>query len=127
MYRLRIGLFTTIALAALSVGCAKKTASDDALANDIKGKLYSDQVTKPANIDVAVKNGVVTLSGDVPSSDVELEAVKLANGASGRYQRQRSTEGERGCRGESAKPKPAEPVQFSFGSSDKPCTGGGSI
>jgi hypothetical protein len=83
MHRLRIGFFTTIALAALSVGCAKKTASDDALANDIKGKLYSDQVTKPATIDVAVKNGIVTLSGDVPSSDVEFEAVKLANGTSG--------------------------------------------
>ncbi len=83
MYRLQIGLLTTIALIALSAGCGKNSTSDDALANDLKAKLYSDPVTKPANINVAVKGGVVTLSGGVPSSDVELEATKLANSTTG--------------------------------------------
>jgi hypothetical protein len=63
--------------------CTKPGPSDDAISNDIKAKLYSDATTKAANINVAVKDGAVTLSGDVPSSDVELEAMKVANAAPG--------------------------------------------
>ncbi|MDQ2711166.1 MAG: BON domain-containing protein [Acidobacteriota bacterium] len=50
---------------------------------DIQSKLYGDDSTRAANIKVDVQNGIVTLSGDVPSSDVELEAMKVANGTSG--------------------------------------------
>ncbi|MBV9296089.1 MAG: BON domain-containing protein [Acidobacteriaceae bacterium] len=64
-------------------GCAKKTVSDDTLTTDIQAKLYADPTTKPANIGVAVKDGVVTLSGDVSGSDVEAEAMKVANGTTG--------------------------------------------
>jgi hypothetical protein len=53
------------------------------MTTDIQSKLAADATTKPANINVAVKDGVVTLSGDVPSSDVELEAMKVANGTAG--------------------------------------------
>lgn len=70
------------AAAALMVSCSK-SASDQQLTSDIQGKLSADPVTKPANITVAVSNGTVTLGGDVPSSDVELEAMKIANGESG--------------------------------------------
>lgn len=78
----KITLVTTTILVILTAGCSK-TASDDSLANDIKAKLYSDAVTKPATINVAVKGGVVTLTGDVASSDIELEAMKVANGTPG--------------------------------------------
>ncbi len=67
----------------LSVSCAKKTVSDQSLLTDIQSKLYADDSTRAANIKVDVKNGVATLSGEVPSSDVELEAMKVANATSG--------------------------------------------
>ena len=76
--------FIAVALAGcLTVGCTKRTASDQALKTDIQSKLYADNTTKAANISVDVKNGAVTLSGDVPSSDVELEAMKVANSTAG--------------------------------------------
>jgi BON domain len=65
------------------LSCGKSGASDQTLTNDIQSKLSADAVTSPAKVNVAVKDGVVTLSGDVPSSDVELEAMKVANGTSG--------------------------------------------
>lgn len=68
---------------ALSVSCAKPGGGDDSIANNVKAALYSDQTTKAANIAVAVKDGQVTLSGDVPNSDVALQAMKIANGTPG--------------------------------------------
>ncbi len=76
--------FLAIALAAtISFSCGPKTAKDQTITTDIQAKLYADALTKAANIAVAVKDGAVTLSGDVPSSDVALEAMKVANGTSG--------------------------------------------
>ncbi len=67
----------------LTVACRTKAVSDDHLATVIKANLFSDPVTKPANVNVAVKDGVVTLAGDVPTSDVELQAIKIANHTAG--------------------------------------------
>lgn len=83
MFRIQVSVLITAALACLAVGCGSKSVSDESLTTDIQSKLYADATTKPANINVAVKDGVVTLSGDVPSSDVELEAMKVANGTAG--------------------------------------------
>ena len=82
MFRTQLALMGAV-LACLAVGCGSKSVSDQALTTDIQSKLYADATTKAANINVAVKDGVVTLSGDVPSSDVELEAMKVANAATG--------------------------------------------
>lgn len=83
MYWTRFGFPAAIGIVCLAIGCGKSSSSDQALTTDIQSKLYGDAATKPANINVAVKDGSVTLSGDVPSSDVELEAVKIANGTPG--------------------------------------------
>ena len=83
MYRARLGIPAAVAIICVAVGCGKSSSSDQALTTDIQSKLYADTGTKPANINVAVKDGAVTLSGDVPSSDVELQAVKIANGTAG--------------------------------------------
>lgn len=83
MYRTRLGFLAAIAIVCLAIGCGKSSSSDQALTTDIQSKLYADAATKPASINVAVKDGTVTLTGDVPSSDVELEAVKIANGTAG--------------------------------------------
>jgi hypothetical protein len=57
--------------------------SDDSLKTDIQAKLYGDPATKGGHVNVDVKDGVVTLTGDVPSSDVELAAMKIANSTTG--------------------------------------------
>jgi BON domain len=83
MYRLRVALLLPIAVICLFTACQKRSVNDDQLATGIKAKLFSDGTTKSANINVAVKDRVVTLTGDVPSSDAELQAVKIVNGTVG--------------------------------------------
>lgn len=84
MNKLRASLLTVGILSVLSVGCANKaTLSDAQITTDIQSRLYSDASTRQANVAVAVKDGAVTLSGDVPNADVELAAMKIANGTNG--------------------------------------------
>src|SRR3954470_21598093 len=73
----------TVLLSIVGIGCGPKPVNDQSLVTDIQAKLYADNTTRQANVKVAAKDGVVTLSGDVPSSDVELQAMKLANGTAG--------------------------------------------
>ncbi|HEX4169273.1 MAG TPA: BON domain-containing protein [Bryobacteraceae bacterium] len=83
MNRTRVAISALLTAALFSAGCTKKTASDQSLVTAIQSKLYADDATRAAGIKVDAKNGVVTLSGDVPSSDVELEAMKVANATPG--------------------------------------------
>ena len=79
-------LMAVVSLAAIfSLGCSSNNvaASDSQITNDIQSKLYSDPATPPSSIIVAGKAGAVTLTGDVPSSDVELAAMKIANSTPG--------------------------------------------
>ncbi len=62
---------------ALVMGCATKP-SDTQLATNLKAQMFSDPQTKGADLQVAVKNGVVTLSGTAPSDAARYEAYKLA-------------------------------------------------
>jgi hypothetical protein len=80
-----ISISSAVLISSLFVMSCSRTAgpTDDAIATDVKAKLYSDATTRAANIGVAVKDGAVTLSGDVPSSDVELQAMKLVNATAG--------------------------------------------
>ncbi len=70
------------AILAFGAGCGSHR-SDEAIANDIKAKLFSDPDLKTTDIAVAVKDGAVTLNGDVPSAETELKAVKLVNDLAG--------------------------------------------
>src|SRR3954469_15354976 len=72
-----------VLLSIIGIGCGQKSANDQSLVTDIQAKLYADNTTRQASVKVAAKDGVVTLSGDVPSSDVELQAMKIANGTAG--------------------------------------------
>jgi hypothetical protein len=65
------------------VACGPKPVSDQDLATAVEAKLYNNDATRAANVKVAVANGVVTLSGDMPSSDVALAAMTVANGTPG--------------------------------------------
>ena len=71
-----------ISLVALAAGCSS-TQKDQALATDIKAKMFSDPQVKAAGLDVAVKNGEATLSGEVPNDGARYEAYKIATDTPG--------------------------------------------
>ncbi len=78
------GVFVLVTAAAiLGSSCGSKSPDDKTITTDIQAKLYADALTKPASIAIAVQRGAVTLSGDVSSADVALEAMKIANGTHG--------------------------------------------
>src|SRR5579862_9360126 len=71
----------TIAVLALSLGLifgCSKARNDETITTGIKAGLFSDSQTKSANIDVVVKNGTATLTGEVPDENTRYEAFKIA-------------------------------------------------
>jgi len=66
-----------VAALALAAACGG-ARSDDAIANEVKAKFFSDAQLKSANLDITVKDGQVTLSGEVPSDAARYAAYKLA-------------------------------------------------
>ena len=64
------------ALMGLSVACSHRP-SDDAIAKDIQNKLAADSETKDAQVNVAVKDGKVTLTGKVsdPAAQQKVEQI----------------------------------------------------
>jgi hypothetical protein len=75
----KYSILAAVGAMALAIGCAHKAKANDAqLATNIKAAMFSDPQTKDANLQIAVKDGVVTLSGTVPSDAAHLEAYKLA-------------------------------------------------
>src|SRR5580692_10490319 len=52
--------------------------SDDAVTTSIKAKLYSEPLLKSASVDVIAKDGIVTLSGQVPDDAARLAAEHIA-------------------------------------------------
>jgi hypothetical protein len=73
----------SLILLAFACGPKASTSTDQALTTAIQSRLYANEVTHAANVKVAVADGVVTLSGDVPSADVALQAMTVANGTAG--------------------------------------------
>src|SRR3989442_10076774 len=53
--------------------------TDAAITTNIEARMLSDRQLKTANLDVSAKNGVVTLTGQVPDGSARSEAFKLAN------------------------------------------------
>jgi hypothetical protein len=60
-----------------AAGCSTGP-SDEAIATDIKARMFSDAQLKTANVQVTSKNGEVTLAGEVPSEAARYAAFKLA-------------------------------------------------
>lgn len=75
-------LVTIAVLLALSAGCSS-SRPDASITTEIQAKLFSSAQVKSAALDVATSNGVVTLSGEVPSDAVRYEAFKLATDTAG--------------------------------------------
>jgi hypothetical protein len=76
MLRRNILLSAISLLILLSLGCNKP--SNDTITTDIKAKLYSEPLLKSASVDVAAKDGIVTLTGQVPDDAARLAAEHIA-------------------------------------------------
>jgi hypothetical protein len=84
---MRIGKTATLLLAVmafitLALGCSS-AQKDQALATEIKAKMFSDPRVKAASVDVAVKNGEAILSGEVPDDGARYQAFKIATDTPG--------------------------------------------
>jgi hyperosmotically inducible periplasmic protein len=64
-------------------GCERRSASDTTVTTAVKNKLAADPTTSVAKIDVDTSNGVVTLSGNVPTVAEKAEAERLARNTQG--------------------------------------------
>jgi hypothetical protein len=82
MRRLTAPLLILVAGLLLVAACST-TRSDDAIATDIKARMFSDSQLKDSSVQVSVSKGQVTLSGSVPSDAAHFEAFKLATDTKG--------------------------------------------
>jgi hyperosmotically inducible periplasmic protein len=64
-------------------GCERRSASDTTITTAVKNKLTADPTTSAAKIDVDTSNGVVTLSGKVPTAAEKSEAERIARNTQG--------------------------------------------
>jgi hypothetical protein len=76
MLRRKLLLATLAFFLVVSLGCNKP--SDDAVTTSIKAKLYSEPLLKSASVDVTAKDGIVTLTGQVPDNAARLAAQHIA-------------------------------------------------
>lgn len=77
MRSLKISLVMPVFVTALVIGCSRQP-NDRQLATNLKAQMFSDAQIKNADLQVAVKDGVVTLSGTAPSDAARYRAYKLA-------------------------------------------------
>ena len=75
-------LLPVLALSLFTFACGSKP-SDDMVLTHIKAGLYSEPALKSANVDVTAKDGLVTLSGQVPDEAARQAAERLASSTPG--------------------------------------------
>lgn len=79
--------FTPLLLLLATLGwggvAAASSPDDDAIYDRVRQRLYNDPDVKGYNIDIQVKNGVVTLAGTVTSEKVRNKAERLTRKVSG--------------------------------------------
>jgi hypothetical protein len=66
-----------LAIALVGVGCSH-APNDNQIATNIKAHMYADAQLKGTALDISVKDGVATVSGQVPSVSARYEAFRLA-------------------------------------------------
>ena len=72
--------FICLFVVLLAVACAQ---TDAGITTSVKSKLAADDVVKAHEINVDTKEGVVSLTGAVPTAEVKERAVELARGTDG--------------------------------------------
>jgi len=77
--------FITImsALVILLIGCERRSVNDTTITNTVKSKLAADPETSALRINIDSSNGVVTLSGSVPTAAEKAEAERTARSTQG--------------------------------------------
>jgi len=84
MRKNKISVLAVVLLLTMSVSCSRiGKPSDDAIATDIKAKMFSEPGLKAATVDVVSKQGEVTLTGQVPDDGARLAAYKIASETKG--------------------------------------------
>ncbi len=81
--RVLVSLPLLPALAFVSWAADKPPLTDDFISDSVRAKLSGDVVVKGARIDVEVKNGVVTLTGQVATEKQKNKAESLAKKVKG--------------------------------------------
>ena len=79
-------LRTAFSLAALLAGLCLVTScawTDTGITTNVKAKFMADDLVKSSQIEVATKNGVVTLTGNVDSAAAKKQALELAKATTG--------------------------------------------
>jgi len=72
-----ISLLLIAAFVGFPLGCSR-SASDEAIAKDIRGKISADPDTKESQVSVAAKDGKITLSGNVKSQTAQQKIEQIA-------------------------------------------------
>jgi osmotically-inducible protein OsmY len=83
MYKTLISLLLLFLLASVCLAKDTKPLTDDAIYDQVRLKLANDQVVKGGALQVDVKQGVVTLSGNVDLADQRDRSAKLAKKVKG--------------------------------------------
>ncbi len=78
MRRSVILLAVLVVILGVTVACSK-ARNDQAIANEIQAKFFSDPQLKAANATVTVKSGEVILTGEMPSDTARYLAYKIAS------------------------------------------------
>jgi osmotically-inducible protein OsmY len=81
-FKIVAALMTVLLLSAVCLA-DDKVVSDDMIYDNVRIKLASDQVVKGGALNVDVKDGVVTLGGQVENSKQKDRAAKLAKSVKG--------------------------------------------
>ncbi len=120
MRKNKMAVLSLALMLAMSVSCSRLGApSDDAIATDIKAKMFSEPALKPATVEVVSHHGEVTLTGQVPDDAARLAAYKIASETKGvsRVNDQSSQRRRRRC---SPPHRPQNPHQRSVRQKRKP-------
>jgi hyperosmotically inducible periplasmic protein len=81
---MKLSFIAIVAALVISVtGCESRTATDATVNTAVKNRLASDPTTSATRINVDTSNGVVTLSGAVPTAAEKLEAERIARNTQG--------------------------------------------
>jgi hypothetical protein len=81
MNRRRSVLSVLLLSGILAVACNK--VNDETITTEIKAKMYSEPSLKSANVNVSSKDGIVTLTGEVPDDAARLAAETIASKTNG--------------------------------------------
>jgi osmotically-inducible protein OsmY len=79
----KTSLFAVMAAIGLALACNSRTLDDAGIAAKVKGKLAEDSQTSAIKIGVSTTDGVVTLSGTVPTGTEKTRAEQIARQTDG--------------------------------------------